>query len=82
MRGRNAKGSFVKVPATTEERLAELGIDCWELMVLRLVIFKEYAPAFAVRFVRERYGISVDVKELHRKLTHNSHHTPIPHIPS
>jgi hypothetical protein len=61
-------GQFVKEPKTTEERMEQLGVDCWEMMVLRLVIFKEYTPAFAVRFVRERYGVHVDVKELHAKL--------------
>jgi hypothetical protein len=67
MRGRNDKGTFVKVAATTEERMAELGIDFYEISVMRLVM-RDRHPDFAVRVIEKLYGVRVDLKALYRKL--------------
>lgn len=56
---------------STEERMAELGIDFYEISVLRLVV-RGYHPDFALKVVERLYGVRVDVRELHKKLTVNS----------
>lgn len=68
MRARSDNGKFTKVPASTAERMAELGITVPEMYVLKLVVSHDYHPDWAVRFVRKYCGVDVDVKELYHKL--------------
>jgi hypothetical protein len=75
-------GKFVKEFRTTEERLEQLGIDCYELMVLQLVIRKEYVPAFAVKVVKDLHGVEVNVRELYHKLTVGQNHEILKSISS
>jgi hypothetical protein len=76
----NVTGKFVKQPRTTEERMAELGVDFYEISVLRLVM-RDRHPDFAVKVVERLYGVKVDVKALYHKLNPVDHHTsgdPVP----
>ena len=71
MRGRNAKGTFIKKPRllpTLEERLDRLGVSYYEWAVLKLVIAQGFEPSVAVEAVRRKYGVTVDVNALYRKL--------------
>ena len=81
MRGRDSKGAFIKVPASTAERMERLGVTVAEMYVLKLVVSHDFHPDFAVRAVKRYCGVEVDVRELHRKLTCNVHHEPLPPIP-
>ncbi|MFI5260856.1 MAG: hypothetical protein ACHQU0_03615 [Candidatus Paceibacteria bacterium] len=80
MRGRNSKGTFVKVPASTAERMEQLGVTVAEMYVLKLVVSHDFHPDFAVKAVKRYCGIEVDVKALHAKLLAESHDL-LPPIP-
>jgi hypothetical protein len=75
MKKRDGKsGQFQSgLPETTEDRMLRLGVDCYELAVLRLVIRKEYHPDFAVKVVERLHGVKVDIRALHAKLVADAH---------
>ncbi len=56
MRGRDSKGTLVKVPASTAERMEQLGVTVAEMYVLKLVVSHDFHPDFAVKAVKRYCG--------------------------